>query len=518
VQAFIVRNRFSLAASVVLLALAYGAFAVWQSRIALADHQRAEAASARIRSILEEGGERSAAAWLLQTQSTDAAALSLVNEALVHLRRVPKEFGEDYVRALILRADILITTRGDEAAVGAARSAAEAARRIARDDRLKLWAVSSLGRALDKAGHAEDLLDVTREALELSRRLAKGKDGDASVIDARTAHAKALGGVGRYDLASDELETAIRDAAAFHGEQSLEVSALRANIAAYQLKAGRIHEGLDSLARTMNLDGGSGPDSSTHSLTTRREYAQGLLLGRRASQAVPVLASIQPGMASVFGPLDVRTLEARASYALALAWTGSLSKAASAADEAIADASRSRAEATHLPWHARATIFRLQGDERAALEQEAIALKRMADNATPAERAEVLVELGVAQLLMGEQLSAERNLLESIEQLDLAHHAATPVRADAQTLLARLRLEQNRASDALALAQQADDFWRKFDADNRAGGEAALWLGRTKLALGQDQEAVEPLQRARKLLRGSPLPGDAELLKLADSR
>src|SRR5262249_26024593 len=162
-------------------------------------------------------------------------------------------------------ADILIASRGDEVAVDAARAAAAAAHRIASDDRLKLWAVSSLARALDKVGHAEDLLDATREALQLSLRLAQPDGRDPPVIDARTAHGRALGGVGRYDLASDELGTAIRDATALHGEQSLEVSALRANIAAYQLKAGRIREGLDSLAHTMALDGGNGPDSPTHS-------------------------------------------------------------------------------------------------------------------------------------------------------------------------------------------------------------------------------------------------------------
>jgi hypothetical protein len=221
-------------------------------------------------------------------------------------------------------------------------------------------------------------------------------------------------------------------------------------------------------------------------------------------------------MAAALGPLDARTLEARATYALALALTGSLAEATSLADATVVSASSKGAEATHLPWHVRAAIFRIRGDTQAAIEHEKTALRRMADTATPAERAEVLADLGAAQALAGDAVSAERNLRESLEQLEAAGHTATPVHADAQARLARLRLSQDRAREALPLAQQAEGFWRGFDAENRGAGEASLWLGRTKLALGQSQEAEVLLRRARSLLARSRLPSDAELLRLAE--
>jgi serine/threonine-protein kinase len=445
-------------------------------------------------------------------------ALALVNEALAHFGKAPERFGKDYVRALIVRADILIDTDEGEAAITAARKAVETARRVVGEDHLTLWAMSSLGQALDAAGQAEEALEVTREALQATKRVTGGDDRDPMAIDARMAYAKALGGIGRYDLASDELVAAIRDAAAVHGARSVEVGVYSQNAAVYQLKAGRIRDAIESATLAMEIRAGALAENSTQSLATRYVYARGLLLGRRASDALPVLSGLQQGMASALGPLDVRTLEARSAYAIALAYTGSLAEARAVAEEAIAAASRKGAEATHLPWHASAMIFRLQGDARAALEHESTALRRMSDQATSAERAEVLSELGSAQAMTGDAVSAERNLLKSLEQLDVAGHTATPVRADAQARLARLWLSQNRAKDALPLAQQADEFWRGFDDGNRAAGEAALWLGRARLALGQRQEANEALVRARKLLTGSPLPSDAELLALTAAR
>lgn len=62
--------------------------------------------------------------------------------------------------------------------------------------------------------------------------------------------------------------------------------------------------------------------------------------------------------------------------------------------------------------------------------------------------------------------------------------------------------------EALPLLENADLFWRDFAPNNRWAGETALWLGRRA-----DAQAV--LSRAARLLAASPIPADAELLKLA---
>ena len=425
----------------------------------------------------------------------------------------------DYARPLIVRSDTLIDTNDNDAAVSAAREALATARRVkGPEHRMTLWAMTSLGQALDMAEMVDESLAVTGEALRVTRRVAGGNERDPLVIDARMAYAKALGGTGRYDLASDAIESAIRDAAVLHGERSVEVGIYHQNAAVSQLKAGRIRAGIESAAQAIEIRGGAVAEGSTESLFTRNVYARGLLLGRRGREALPILAGMLEGIVALFGPSDVRTLEVRSSYALALASTGALIEAASAADAVVADAQREKVISTHRPWYVRGMIFRLQGNAREAVAYQSLALRNLPGQASLPDRAEVLAELGTAQALSGDRVSGERNLLKSIEVLDTARHAATPVRADAHAWLARLRLEQGRAQDALPFAEQADEFWRGFDAENPAAGEAALWLGRARLALGQRQEADASLRRARNLLARSPLPGDAALLAQAAPR
>ena len=85
-------------------------------------------------------------------------------------------------------------------------------------------------------------------------------------------------------------------------------------------------------------------------------------------------------------------------------------------------------------------------------------------------------------------------------------HVATPVRAATLTSLAQLRLAQGRAAEALSVARAADAFWRGFDPANRAAGEAARWLGRVQLALGQRTQGRATFARAGNVLAHSTLP------------
>jgi hypothetical protein len=65
------------------------------------------------------------------------------------------------------------------------------------------------------------------------------------------------------------------------------------------------------------------------------------------------------------------------------------------------------------------------------------------------------------------------------------------------------------------LLEEADAFWRRFDADNRWAGDAALWLGRCYADLDRHAEARAVLARAARILSRSPIPSDAKLVRLA---
>ena len=130
--------------------------------------------------------------------------------------------------------------------------------------------------------------------------------------------------------------------------------------------------------------------------------------------------------------------------------------------------------------------------------------------------AQGLLEAGLARLELGE-FDTARQLFTKAEALfgDVHKDHTTPARADLLVGMARIHLQGQDYVSALRSAQKADLFWRDFDPDNRGAGEAALWLGRSYLALGRNAEAAEPLARARKVLSRSPIPADATHLRLA---
>jgi TolA-binding protein len=79
--------------------------------------------------------------------------------------------------------------------------------------------------------------------------------------------------------------------------------------------------------------------------------------------------------------------------------------------------------------------------------------------------------------------------------------------------MARIHLQASAPVEALRALQAADAYWRERRPNSRWTGEAALWLGRTHLALGQRAEARAALARAAKLLSSSNIPADVALMK-----
>jgi tetratricopeptide (TPR) repeat protein len=75
----------------------------------------------------------------------------------------------------------------------------------------------------------------------------------------------------------------------------------------------------------------------------------------------------------------------------------------------------------------------------------------------------------------------------------------TPLRADALVGLGRAQLALGQNDEAVKNLEAADSFWRQFDHESRWGAEAALWLGRVYLALSRPAEAERSLQRARQI-------------------
>jgi tetratricopeptide (TPR) repeat protein len=128
-----------------------------------------------------------------------------------------------------------------------------------------------------------------------------------------------------------------------------------------------------------------------------------------------------------------------------------------------------------------------------------------------------LLEAGLASLDLEDEESAQ-GYFDRAEKIfsDVQKTHTTPARADLHVGMARVQMRHRKYEEALPLLEKADSFWRDFDAENRWAGEAALRLGHCYLALGRRADAQAALNRAARLLAASPIPADAELVKLAN--
>ena len=125
-----------------------------------------------------------------------------------------------------------------------------------------------------------------------------------------------------------------------------------------------------------------------------------------------------------------------------------------------------------------------------------------------------LVELGLTRLELGDFSAARQSFVQATSILDeLQPQRMTPTRADLMIGMARVHLQASEPAEALRAVQAADAYWRGRRPDSRWAGEAALWLGRTHLALGQRAEARAALARGAKLLSSSSIPADVALMK-----
>ena len=171
--------------------------------------------------------------------------------------------------------------------------------------------------------------------------------------------------------------------------------------------------------------------------------------------------------------------------------------------------------AKHLAMRNLGTSLRLQGRYQESLEwfEKALVAAAIHHNHR-GDHAQGLLEAGLARLELGEFDTAQQLFTRADALFDDVHKQhTTPARAELLVGMARVQVQRRDYVNALQSAQKADLFWRDFDPDNRGAGEAALWLGRSYLALGRNAEAREALGRARSVLSRSRLPSDVKLLR-----
>jgi tetratricopeptide (TPR) repeat protein len=278
---------------------------------------------------------------------------------------------------------------------------------------------------------------------------------------------------------------------------------------------GEIQLALDNARQQLEILGTlAEPDSFTH-VSARDRYAMALLAARRAEQALGELTLTADGYRRA-RPGSKFLFSVEIARALALGCTGRVKEGRSEVERVLAALPAEPEAPLHRALHVRGVLERMDGEGRAGLASQKAALEAVQPDAKAAyNRLPILAEIGLGHLELGDPGQAAAALDEALAQFEAHQRRTTPPHADALVGLGRARLAQGKAADALPSLEQADRFWREFDAESRWAGEAALWLGRCYAALGRAAEARTALDRAERVLSRSPLPADARLVKLA---
>ncbi len=457
-------------------------------------------------------------AWTHNYRGKSKEMLDELEQTSALMQRDPDTFAGDLATIWRMRADHAIDAADYPKAEQAAKEAvARAEAAYGSRDQHTLLAVSTLTAAYRFNDKPAEALQNAERAQQLAADLFRNNPRHPYALHARAEYARALADNGRLSVAIDQLKRALEDAIQLYGPNGRTVGFHLQNLAGYELKLGQIHEAESTSARALAILVQHAQPGSMTAAAAENVNGKAQVAARRGAEALPVLTSVQGAAAKIFGPTHEHALGVRANRALVLGYAGRLAEATRETQATIA-AMRGAGGSFLMPLYAAGLLQRVLGNHAAALELQREALTRVTDKPQlKLERAQVETAIGLALLEIDPEhamapLERARPIFRELEQ------PITPPHADALVGGGRLHLRAGRPADALPLLEEADRFWRGFDAESRWAGEAALWLGQCYAALNRAGDARVTLTRASRVLARSPLPEDARLSRLAMSR
>jgi serine/threonine protein kinase/tetratricopeptide (TPR) repeat protein len=422
---------------------------------------------------------------------TPEQAAAELNDLLPRLRRSP-ESAEDLAEALESHAGAAMQLgKWDEAEASSKEMLDVAATRLGERHALTRSARWSLVQSYLLAGKNEAAAEQADRVFPLMVDAYRAEPKAPEMIEARELYGRVLTGVGRLDEGIAHIARALDDAAELFGGESVFIAYYAANLASRQLEAGDLESALKSIDRGLKVSAViPGPTSGLYAFSNHVR-GQILLASRKGEQAVAQMDIALEKLGSSGARSAQRLGAAGSDRALALAYTGRVDAALAAL----------RAIATPTP-HVLGMVQRLAGAFAEALESQRKALAAVAPGPGASRaRSLILTEMGLNQLELGDLDAATTSLKEALKLSGTFQRRPVPERADLLIGLGRVMLAQKKPADALALLEEADAFWRRFDGESRWAGEASRWLSLTYKALGRDADAAAAIARARATVR-----------------
>jgi serine/threonine protein kinase len=388
-----------------------------------------------------------------------------------------------------------------EAMGDSARQALELARRrLGEHHPQTLKATSVLAESFVFRGQPVDaMLEHAQGALRLALAAHADRADHPDVLRMRDVYGRALAVVGRFHEAIEQLELAHAGRRRILGTDVVATGLSANNVAPYLRRVGDIKSSLaysDEALATMGRHLDAESVDLAFALTTRGVT---LISARRPLEALSDLQRAEKILLRRFGATHWETLTVRYNAAIALAQLGRIEDAVAALS--IGRDPSVKPQSPMWMRHVEGTVARLGGQHSDAIASQSAALELIKPGPKADwDRMRVLMELGLAQL-GDEKRDAARESLTKARELAAALRAKPhPAYAETLTALARLDIGQHQHARAIGWLQEADAFWRDFDAGHRGAGEAALWLSRGHAALGQQAAANAAQARAARIL------------------
>jgi eukaryotic-like serine/threonine-protein kinase len=347
-----------------------------------------------------------------------------------------------------------------------------------------------------------------RQGLDILLANHQGDYAHSQVIELAPYYANALIHVGDFEAAARLMREIVANAERVFGAESTIVGELTMIAMPAEFERGELDAAVALARRSLNIYlKEAQPETAVHAYRAR-------ILGQavavsRAAEAVQTTEEAVRLSVKAGAPRAGRTF-----HGIALAHAGRLDEADQELRVALEGAKPGSRAHMQTTRH-RGTLLRLEGKSAEALPWIEQSLAASAKGRFQrGDHAVGLVELGLTRLELGDAAAARQAFVQATSILDeLQPKRMTPARADLLIGMARLHLRASEPADALRASQAADAYWRERRPDSRWAGEAALWLGRAHLALGQRAEARAALARASRLLSASRIPADVALLK-----
>ncbi|HEU4779274.1 MAG TPA: serine/threonine-protein kinase [Steroidobacteraceae bacterium] len=356
---------------------------------------------------------------------------------------------------------------------------------------------------------AKPLLEQT---LHDARAMSPSGERMALLAMIESTYARMLIDLGEFEKAIEHLHSGIELASKAFGDKSQSVSAQLSLLVRAQARLGQMDQAIATARR--NYEVSVLGENTARVLTNLGRH---LMMARKTSEALETLrAAIVLEKEHDKGKGSWLPL-ALCDYGIALALSGRMSEAKAVLDENLPVAQASAAVGA-LPsaWNAIGSLQQLElrwADSEASFRQ---ALEHSTETVPiPKFRTDALLGIGVARLELGQAADAEKWLRQADEAARGTYVNFIPLRADIAMNLGRALLAQGNVAAARESLAAADNYWRGFDASNRSAGEASYWLAQGLRAAKADGEARVEFARAVKILEGSPLRADAQIVHAA---